>query len=572
MKFSRAFIPTLRQAPNDAEVISHQLLVRAGMIRKVAMGIYDFLPLGLRSLHKVENIVREELDRAGCQEVALPHMVPAELWQESGRWQKYGKELLRIQDRHERHYCFGPTHEEVICEMVRGSINSYKQLPLNLYQIQTKFRDEIRPRFGLMRGREFLMKDGYSFHTSVEDLDREYVAMREAYLAIFKRCGLECRAVDADTGAIGGSSSHEFMVLAETGEDVVASCLSCDYAANLEKACFALKNPSERTEAKIQKIATPGKKTIAEVSEFLKIRPEQMIKTLVYKADEHYAVVCVAGNREVHEIKLKNALGCDTLRLASDAEILTETGVPVGFLGPLGLEAKNLKVVSDVSVWQITEAASGANHIDEHIVGINVERDLSVKKDSCVDVSSVVAGDFCPHCQTGKLKLLRGIEVGHIFKLGKRYSEPMKLTYLDQQGREQVVIMGTYGIGVSRVMAACIEQYHDDKGISWPLALAPYQVHLVTLDVDDAIMNAAQTLYDDLGRSGIEVLWDDRDERAGVKFNDADLIGLPLQVVLGKRGLAAGQWEYKIRRSGAKGQMLVAAAVETVKKMMETLE
>lgn len=583
MKFSKALIQTLRDAPADAEVVSHRLLMRASMIRKVANGIFEFLPLGLRSLRKVERIIRDELDNAGCQEVLMPHLIPAELWQESGRWQKYGKELLRITDRHEREYCFGPTHEEVICDMVRGTVNSYKALPLNLYQIQTKFRDEIRPRFGLMRGREFSMKDGYSFHTSFEDLDREYDTMHRTYHKIFKRCGLECRDVDADTGSIGGSSSHEFMVLAATGEDMIAICAACTYAANLEKAvCHRVDATTETSKEKLE-VATPNMKSIDEVSKFLKILPDQMIKTLVYKADQMYVIVCVAGGREVNEIKLGHVITADVIRLASDAEVQELTGVPVGFLGPVGLaeiihahNPKNeFKILYDFSVLGIDDAVTGANKVDHHLVHVGLKRDLKLNPQeahlSFCDVSNVRIGDLCPKCQKPAIELVRGIEVGHIFKLGKRYSEPMRVNYLDKEGKEQSAVMGTYGIGVGRTMASSVEQNHDDKGIIWPRAIAPYDVHLITMDATPPIFEAAEKLSNDLQKLGIEVLWDDRDERAGVKFNDADLIGLPLQVIVGKRGLEKGAFEYKIRKTGVKGDLPLADCNKLISEILDTL-
>lgn len=575
MKISQSLVPTLRQAPADAEVVSHKLLMRAGMIRKVAAGIYEYLPLGLISLKKVENIVRDELNKAGCQEVFLPHLIPAELWQESGRWQKYGDELLRIKDRHQRDYCFGPTHEEVICDMVRHTVSSYKSFPMNLYQIQNKFRDEIRPRFGLMRGREFLMKDGYSFHTSVEDLDREYVNMLETYHKIFKRCGLEARTVEADTGAIGGSSSHEVMVMAQTGEDMIATCSSCEYAANLEKACFHFDDSHvSYTSESPQEVHTPNLKSIEEVSRFLKTKPSQMIKTLVYQADENFVVVCLAGHREVNETKLKNVLSCDQLCLASDEDVLRLTGVPVGFLGPIGMKRtdESCHFLYDRSVLLIEEAVTGSNKKDYHTRHVNYLRDIQLNSsDKVVDVSSVLEGDSCPKCKKGTLKLLRGIEVGHIFKLGKRYSEPMKVKYLDKEGKEQTAIMGTYGIGVSRTLAACVEQNHDDKGIYWPRALAPYEVYLMNLDQDDAILHSTIQLYEGLRQKNVTVLWDDRDERAGVKFNDADLIGLPLQVIVGKRGLEKGNIEYKIRRSGEKGSLSFPDGIPGIMEVLNKL-
>lgn len=566
MRYSQAFIPTLRQAPSDAEVVSHKLLMRAGMIRKVAMGIYDFLPLGLRSLKKIENIVREEMDRAGAQEVNMPHLVPAELWQESGRWQKYGKELLRITDRHEREYCFGPTHEEVICDMVRHDLKSWRDYPVHLYQIQTKFRDEVRPRFGLMRGREFLMKDGYSFHTTEADLDREYRVMAKTYSRIFERCGLASKAVQADSGAIGGSMSQEFMVLAGTGEDAIASCASCDYAANLEKAETRFTSTKDAAPASPQEIHTPNLKTIADVSNFLKIKPWHMIKTLLYRADDAFVAVCVAGDREVNEIKLKNLLNAGELRLASDAEVFETTSVPTGFLGPVGLKG-GIKLVCDASLAAISSGVTGANRKDYHLTNVNPGRDL--KAASFVDVANVVVGDLCPACDTGKLQILRGIEVGHIFKLGKKYSEAMKVTYLDQAGKEQIVTMGCYGIGVSRTLAASVEQNHDDHGICWPRAIAPYDALILTMGPEEPLNAAAEKLYAALAECKIEVLWDDRDDRAGVKFNDADLIGIPLQIVIGKKSLEKGEVEYKIRRTGEKGALPLAEAAQKIKELLD---
>lgn len=583
MKYSHSLIKTLRQPPADAEVISHQLLVRAGMIRKVAAGIYEFLPLGLKSFKKVENIIRDELNQAGCQEVFLPHLIPSELWQESGRWSMYGPELLRITDRHEREYCFGPTHEEVICDLVRATVNSYKTFPFNLYQIQTKFRDEIRPRFGLMRGREFMMKDGYSFHTSFEDLGREYDHMHQTYLNIFKRCGLECRAVEADTGSIGGSSSHEFMVIADTGEDAIATCDTCTYAANLEKASNFFDDESVvATKNSRVDVLTPNLKSIDEVSAFLKVKPEQMIKTLVCVADDHFVVVCLAGNREVNEIKLKHVLNCQQTRMATDEEVVSLLGVPVGFLGPVGLKEildarnkkENVRILFDRSIFVIADAVTGANKTDYHTVHVNLPRDLGIQhdqKDVAVDVANVLEGDHCPRCHKGKLVIKRGIEVGHIFKLGTRYSEPMRVNYLDQNGKECPAIMGTYGIGVGRTLAACIEQSHDEAGIIWPRALAPFDLELITLDVDDEILAQANKLYADLKAANLDVLWDDRDDRAGVKFNDADLLGMPLQVILSQRSLAKGGLEFKIRKTGERGAMGVAECVGRVKEILKGL-
>lgn len=583
MKYTQSLFKTLREAPSDAEVVSHQLLVRAGFIRKVAVGIYELLPMGLRSLRKVEAIVRDELNKAGCQEVFLPHLVPAELWQESGRWQKYGPELLRIKDRHNREYCFGPTHEEVMCDLVRSMLSSYKALPQHLYQIQTKFRDEIRPRFGLMRGREFLMKDSYSFHESFEDLDREYQKMYQVYLNIFKRSGLHCRAVDADTGAIGGSSSHEFMVLAETGEDVIAACNTCHYAANIEKANRRLTmNATKSSESSPREVLTPNQKTIEQVSQFLKIKPQQMIKTLVFKADELFVVLCLAGDREVSEVKLGHLVTADVIRMAGDDEVMELTGVPVGYLGPVGLEARirtrndkvPFKIFYDRSVLEIGEAATGANLADHHLTHVDLARDLGITEESNLslcDISSVRSGDGCPTCTGGVLNLIRGIEVGHIFKLGDRYSKPMKVNYLDKNGKDQHTIMGTYGIGVGRTMASSVEQNHDDKGIIWPRAIAPYEVCVISLDETDEIFGICNNLLSSFQEHKIDAIWDDRDERAGIKFNDADLVGYPLQIILGKRALEKGQIEYKIRKSGEKGFLPVEASIEAWKEILKSL-
>lgn len=567
MRFSHAHIPTLREPPHDAEVVSHKLLMRAGMIRKVAMGIYNFLPLGARSLRKIKQIVREEMDRAGAQEIIMPHLLPAELWQESGRWQKYGPELLRIKDRHQREYCFGPTHEEIVCAIVRNERQSWRDYPVNLYQIQTKFRDEIRPRFGLMRGREFLMKDAYSFHTSTEDLDREYKNMHDTYKRIFERCHLASRAVDADTGAIGGSSSHEFMVLADTGEDAIASCSSCDYAANLEKATFHLKEIRHRTLPALTEVHTPDKKSIGDVAQFLNAKAKQMIKSLLYLVDRKLVMVCVAGHREVNEIKLKNALKADLMRLATDEEVAQKTSLPVGFLGPIHNET--FAVIYDHSLLEIESGIAGANRRDYHLKNVDVLRDFRVE--NFVDVTTVLADDRCPRCELGELKILRGIEVGHIFKLGTRYSEPMKVNFLTEDGKEQTVFMGCYGIGVSRTLAACVEQNHDDKGIIWPKTIAPYEIHLLNMGPEAEVFEACQELYTELWQLGFEVLWDDRNERAGVKFNDADLIGTPLQIILGKKGLAVGQVEYKIRKTGEKGALKRDNVGEGIENLFEKI-
>jgi len=545
MRFSRFFLPTLKEAPSDAEVISHRLMVRAGMIRKVAAGIYNYLPLGLRVIHKVENIVREEMNMAGAQEVVMPMVIPSELWQESGRWDAYGKELLRIKDRHERDFCLGPTHEEVITDMVRKEVRSYRELPLNIYQIQPKFRDEIRPRFGLMRGREFIMKDAYSFHATEEDAEREYQNMYDTYCRIFERCGLEFRAVEAETGAIGGRFSHEFMVLADTGEDAVASCNKCSYAANVEKAEIRSQESGVRSQENkkpLERVSTPGMKTVEEVSGFLKTMPQKLIKTLIYNSDKGVIAALVRGDYELNENKLKRLIGAERLHLADEDTVRNLTNAPSGFAGPVGLKAK---VFADYSIREMINAVAGANEADAHLVNVNMERDFEVN--NFVDIRSVVAGDLCPRC-SGTLGIFRGIEVGHIFKLGTKYSEAMGATFLNEKGQGRPVIMGCYGIGIGRTAAASIEQNHDKNGIIWPVPLAPFHVHIVPVNVNDkATMDAAEGVYKDLIDAGLEALMDDRDERAGIKFNDADLIGIPIRLTIGSKALKENSVELKMR-------------------------
>jgi prolyl-tRNA synthetase len=546
MLFSRMLIPTLKETPAEAEAVSHRLLLRAGMIRKLAAGIYDYLPLGLKVLRKVENIVRQEMDRAGAQEVLLPAVQPGELWQESGRWGVYGKELLRFLDRHERDYCFGPTHEEVITDLVRREVQSYRQLPLNLYQIQVKFRDEIRPRFGLIRSREFIMKDAYSFHTDDADAQVCYQAMYEAYSRIFQRCGLKFKVVEADSGPIGGSFSHEFMVLADTGEDLLASCKACDYAANLEKAeiVLDLSEAAAPPDGQPEAVATPNVRTVEEVAAFLKVAPADIVKTLIYETEAGPVAVLIRGDHEVNEVKVKNLLGVTDLVLAGLIRVQELTGAEVGFAGPVGL---NLPIYADQAVARLAAAVTGANRNNQHLVGVHPARDFVITR--VADLRTITGHDPCPRCG-GRLTILRGIEVGHIFKLGLKYSQALKATYLDQAGVEQFIIMGCYGIGVSRIVAAAIEQGHDANGIIFPLALAPAQVDLIPISVnDDAVLGAAARLHAKLKAAGLEVLLDDRDERPGVKFKDCDLLGIPLRVVIGPKTLAQGQAEVKERRS-----------------------
>jgi prolyl-tRNA synthetase len=548
MRLSQTFVPTLKEAPSEAEVPSHILMVRGGYMRKVAAGVYSFLPLGWRVVQKVERIIREEMNRAGASEVFLPAVIPAELWQESGRWEQYGAQLLRFKDRKGADFVIGPTHEEVICALVRGDIRSWRQLPLNLYQIQTKFRDELRPRAGLMRGREFIMKDAYSFHVDEADANREYKKMYDTYQRIFTRCGLAFRAVEADTGNIGGSLSHEFQVLTDTGEDALVACDSCDYAANVEQAAA---RPAAAPAGGVKgtqvptKVSTPGKHTIEEVSAFLKVPPASLVKTLIYLADGKPVAVLVRGDREVNEIKVKRALGATEVLLATDATVKEVTGAPVGFAGPVNL---NVPIYCDVEICAMADFVVVANHADAHLTGVNVERDFTPA--ACGDYRQAAPGDACPRCDAGHFKGYRGVEVGQVFFLGTKYSKPMGATFLDVDGHEKPMEMGCYGIGVTRIVAAAIEQNHDKDGIVWPVPIAPYEVMVLELQQDDdTLIATARRIYEELSAAGVDVLYDDRDERAGVKFKDADLIGIPYRIALGKKGLAEGIVELKLRRS-----------------------
>jgi len=545
MRYSELLLPTLKETPTEAEVVSHRLLLRAGFIRKLSSGVYTYLPLGLASIRKVEQIVREEMNRAGAQELLMPMVQPADLWKESGRWEKYGPELLRFTDRHDRESCLGPTHEEVITDLVRREIHSYRDLPINLYQIQTKFRDEIRPRFGLMRGREFIMKDGYSFDATEEGTEATYQKMYDAYQRIFKRCGLSFRAVEADTGTIGGSFSHEFMVLADTGEDTLAICKHCDYAANMEKATVKQPASSDIELLPLQKVETPGKRKVGAVCEFLGISPEELIKTMVYIADGDPVAVLVRGDHEVQPVKLKNMLGAVEVELADDKQVFETTGVPSGYLGPINL---NIKIVADLEVEAIKNFTIGANEKNYHVQNVNLGRDFKVSQVG--DLRQITEDDPCPDCG-GDLELTRGIEVGHIFKLGDNYSKALKATFQDSNSEEQNFIMGCYGIGVSRTVAAAIEQNHDENGIVFPLPLAPFQVIILNLDPkNEQITGAAESFYNQLQQESIEVLLDDRDERPGVKFKDADLIGIPYRITIGKRFAKEGEVEVRTRKDG----------------------
>lgn len=546
MRYSQLLLPTLKEVPADAEVLSHVLLLRGGFIRKLTAGIYTYLPIGLAAIRKVENIVREEMNRAGAQELLMPMVQPADLWIETGRYKKYGPELLRFRDRHERESCLGPTHEEVITDIARKELHSYRDLPVNLYQIQTKFRDEIRPRFGLMRGREFIMKDAYSFDVSDAAAEVSYRKMYDAYKRIFTRCGLDFRAVQADSGAIGGSFSHEFMVLAKTGEDTIVVCNSCDYAANMEKAVVKLRESTTKEPlAEITKIETPGKRKVTAVCEFLGIGPERLVKTLVFIADGKPVAVLVRGDREVEEVKLKNLLGVADVAMAEDLEVFNATGVPTGYLGPVGI---TIRVVADQEVAAMQNFYVGANEKNYHLQNVNLGRDFQVE--AVADLRQITTADPCPECG-GDLALTEGIEVGHVFKLGTGYSESMNATFQDSDGQEKHFVMGCYGIGVSRVVAAAIEQNHDENGIIFPVPLAPYTVIVLNLGGKDEQLTAvAEKLYQDLQTAGLEVLIDDRDERPGLKFKDADLLGIPYRLTVGNSYTKSGKVEMRRRRDG----------------------
>ncbi|GGY85049.1 proline--tRNA ligase [Marinobacter zhanjiangensis] len=556
MRASRYLIATLKENPSDAEIVSHQLMLRAGMIRKLASGLYTWLPLGLRVLRKVERIVREEMDRSGGQEVLMPAIQPAELWQESGRWQQYGGELLRLKDRHDRDFCFGPTHEEVITDLIRNELKSYKELPANFYQIQTKFRDERRPRFGVMRAREFLMKDAYSFHVGSESLNETYEVMHRTYCAIFDRLGLDYRPVEADSGAIGGSASHEFHVLASSGEDEIAFSTESDYAANLEKA-VALAPTDDRPQPSedMTEVATPGQTTIAAISDFLKVPTEKTVKTLLVKAEAEdgeergLVALILRGDHTLNDIKAENLPGiAEPLTMATDEEIRKATGCPPGSIGPVKLP---VPVIVDRAAAHLADFVCGANREGYHLTGVNWERDLPLGR--VEDLRNVVEGDLSPDGK-GVLEIRRGIEVGHIFKLGNKYSKAMGATVLDENGKSALLEMGCYGIGVSRIVAAAIEQNHDDRGIIWPDAIAPFEVAVVTLNghKSPAVQEAGEKLYEQLSQAGFDVLLDDRKERPGVKFADLELTGLPHRVVVSDRGLTAGTLEYKGRRDADK--------------------
>ncbi|MGS2776885.1 proline--tRNA ligase [Robertmurraya sp. GLU-23] len=546
MKQSMTLIPTLREVPADAEIKSHQLLLRAGFVRQNASGIYSYLPMAQRVLKKIETIVREEMDNAGAVELLMPALQQAELWQESGRWYTYGPELMRMHDRHTREFALGATHEEVITSLVRDEVKSYKRLPLTLYQIQTKFRDEKRPRFGLLRGREFIMKDAYSFHSSQESLDEVYDRLFTAYSNIFSRCGLDFRAVIADSGAMGGKDTHEFMVLSDVGEDTIAYSDTSNYAANIEMAPVVnTYEKSDESQKEMEKVLTENKKSIEEVVGFLNVDSSKCIKSLLFKVDDQYVLVLVRGDHEVNDIKLKNLYAASVVELATPEETKEILGCSIGSLGPVGVN--KVEIVADPAVQAIVNGVCGANEENHHFINVNAEKDFSVTK--YADIRFIQEGDLSPDGQ-GKIVFAKGIEVGHVFKLGTRYSEAMNATYLDENGKSQPMIMGCYGIGVSRTLAAVAEQFNDDNGLVWPAQIAPFKVHLIPINLkDEAQAKLASDLYEQLKAQGFEVLMDDRAERPGVKFADSDLIGLPVRVTVGKKA-AEGIVELKVRKTG----------------------
>jgi prolyl-tRNA synthetase len=545
MRFSRALIPTVKEAPADASNASHVLLTRAGFIRRVGAGIYDFLPLGLRSLRKVERIIREEMDRAGAQEILMPALLPAELFKETGRWDLYGDTLFRLKDRKGAEHHLGPTHEEVVTDIARREIRSYRDLPKNLYQVQVKFRDEPRPRGGLLRCREFIMKDAYSFDADDAGAKKSYETMRATYTKIFDRLQLKYRMVQADSGAIGGKTSAEFQVLVDSGEDAIVACDSCTYAANVEAATVLATPPETDAEAPREKVHTPGHKTIEEVTKFLGVTKQKMLKSLLYAAGDKVVMVVVRGDHEVNPVLVARAVGVEEVFLATEADVKKATGADVGFAGPVGFKGR---VLVDRTAAGVKNGVTGANETDYHLKNVNLGRDYAAET---IDVRLATTGDTCPECGKGKLQEYKGIEGGHIFILGTRYTregdQGMNATYLDEAQHKVPIVMGCYGIGVSRLVATAIEQHHDENGIRWPLSIAPYHVHMVTLGKEAEVAQAAEKLYAELTARGVEVLWDDRDERPGVKFKDADLIGVPMRVTIGAKSLAAGNVEMKPR-------------------------
>ena len=568
MRWSKALIPTHKEDPSDAETTSHRLMLRSGCMRKLTSGVYNYLPLGRRALLKVEAIVREEMDAVGCQEILMPVLNTADLWRETGRWNVYGKELMRLKDRNGREFALGPTHEEVVTDIVRNEVRSYRELPFTLYQIQTKFRDELRPRFGVVRSREFIMKDAYSFHRDDESLDETYRAICDAYTRIFERCGLTFRPVEAATGAIGGSHSHEFMVLSDTGESEIIVC-DCGYAATDERAEGKVEAPAQSEEqGEMEPVDTPDAKTIEDVSEFLGVEPWRLIKTIVYEADDRPVAVLVRGDREIQEEKLAMALGADMVLPAPPAVIEKVTGAPVGFAGPVGLEG--IEIIADHTVEPIVNAVAGGNARDVHLKNVNPGRDFTPT--AFHDIVLIKKGDRCAKCG-GELDSFRGIEVSQAFKLGTKYSTSMNATFLDEDGVAKPFVMGCYGLGVSRTVAAIIEQHNDKDGIAWPLSVAPFSVEILVVSMkSDECIAVADRVYSDLRAAGVDVLLDDRNDSAGVKFKDADLVGMPLRVTVGDRGLKSGVVEARVRKTGDVSEIPVDDAVQGVLSLLETLE
>jgi len=569
MRYSTYFIPTTKETPADAEIISHQLMLRAGLVRKLTSGIYTYLPAGLRAIRKVEQIIREEMNRAGAMELLMPAVQPAELWEESGRWDYYGRELLRFKDRNNRDACLGPTHEEVITDLVRREIRSYRQMPVNFYQIQTKFRDEIRPRFGIMRGREFIMKDAYSFDRDEDGAAQSYEIMRKAYNRIFQRCGLTFRAVEADSGSIGGSFSHEFMVLADSGEDSIANCVECEYAANLEKAevrPVPLSSSSSEELLPLEEVDTPGIGTIEALTGFLSVPADRLIKTLIFQAGDEVVAGLVRGDHELNEAKLKGLLKAEQVELADPHLVEQVTGAPMGFAGPVGLK---IRILADHAVSRMTNAITGANRADLHLRNVNPARDFTVE--AYGDLRVVMPGDPCPRCGGG-LTFGRGIEVGHIFKLGTKYSRSMGANFLDENGKEVPMVMGCYGIGVGRTVAAAIEQNHDEDGIIFPIPIAPFEAVILPLQMNEAaVVETAEALYRALMDRGVDVLLDDRDLRAGAKFKDADLLGTPVRIAIGARSLKDGQVEIKLRTENDSRFIPSSEAAERIHEQVRDL-
>ena len=569
MRVSKLYAPTLREVPAEAEIPSHKLMLRAGYMRKAAGGIYTYLPLAWRVLHKIENIVREEMDAIGSQEILMPVVQPAEIWQESGRWDVYGAEMWRVKDRHSREFCLGPTHEEMVTTLIRADVRSYRQLPLCVYQIQDKFRDERRPRFGLMRSREFIMKDAYSFDVDEAGLNVSYKAMYDAYTRIFTRCGLKFRPVEADSGAIGGSGSHEFMVLADSGEAEIVYCDKCNYAANTEKAELHVIETAPEAALEKQIVATPDCKTIADVCAYLKLPVEKSVKAVAYKSEKGLILCFVRGDHEVNEVKVVNTCHVLGVEMADEA-MLTAVGTVGGYMGPVGMDPNKVMVVVDQSVMKMHNFCCGANKEGFHYLNVNPGRDFTPT--FVADIRLIQEGDACPHCG-GKVSKARGIEVGQVFKLFTKYSEALKATYLDESGKPKPMQMGCYGVGVSRTMAAAVEQYNDENGIIWPAAIAPYHVLVVPVNnKDQESLHKAEEIYTQLQKAGVEVIIDDRNERPGVKFKDADLIGYPIRIVVGPKTISTGSLEVKIRKTGeVKLLPLTSDYIATVKELLKTL-